>query len=60
MIQDHTIVGGIALTSGTDAHKSLHPKTVTVFLAAGPSGKKRPAHAVALAQRWEAHSSACR
>jgi nucleotide-binding universal stress UspA family protein len=55
MIQDHTIVGGIALTSGTDAHKSLHPKTVTVFLAAGPSGKKRAAHAVALAQRWEAH-----
>jgi nucleotide-binding universal stress UspA family protein len=35
--------------------KPLHPKTVTVFLDAGPSGNKRAAHAVALAQRWDAH-----
>jgi len=33
----------------------LHPKTVTVFLDAGPAGKMRAAHVVALAQRWDAH-----
>ena len=34
---------------------SLSPKTITVFLDASPSGKKRAAHAAALAQRWGAH-----
>jgi nucleotide-binding universal stress UspA family protein len=34
---------------------SLSPKTITVFLDASPSGKKRATHAAALAQRWGAH-----
>jgi nucleotide-binding universal stress UspA family protein len=33
----------------------IDPKTVTVFLDASPSGKRRAAHAAALAQRWGAH-----
>jgi nucleotide-binding universal stress UspA family protein len=33
----------------------IEPRTVTVFLDASPSGAKRAAHAVALAQRWGAH-----
>jgi nucleotide-binding universal stress UspA family protein len=33
----------------------IHPKTITVFLDASPSGKKRAAHAVALAVRSHAH-----
>jgi nucleotide-binding universal stress UspA family protein len=33
----------------------IDPKTVTVFLDASPSGKRRAAHAAALAQRWDAH-----
>jgi nucleotide-binding universal stress UspA family protein len=33
----------------------IDPKTVTVFLDPGPSGKRRAAHAAALAQRWDAH-----
>jgi nucleotide-binding universal stress UspA family protein len=33
----------------------IDPKTVTVFLDASPSGRKRAAHAVTLAQRWGAH-----
>jgi hypothetical protein len=49
------IAGGSAATSATSIHKALHPKTVTVFLDAGRSGKDRAAHAVALAQRWDAH-----
>jgi nucleotide-binding universal stress UspA family protein len=34
---------------------SINPKTITVFLDASPSGKKRAAQAAALAQRWDAH-----
>ncbi|MFL5494453.1 MAG: universal stress protein [Gemmatimonadales bacterium] len=33
----------------------IEPRTVTVFLDASPSGAKRAAYAVALAQRWGAH-----
>ena len=33
----------------------IDPKTVTVFLDASPSGKRRAAHAATLAQRWGAH-----
>jgi nucleotide-binding universal stress UspA family protein len=33
----------------------IEPRTITVFLDASPSGAKRAAHAVALAQRWGAH-----
>jgi hypothetical protein len=55
MTQVHTIARDSAPTSATSTRKPLHPKTVTVFLDAGPSGNKRAAHAVALAQRWDAH-----
>ena len=55
MTQVHTIARDSAPTSATSIRKPLHPKTVTVFLDAGPSGNKRAAHAVALAQRWDAH-----
>jgi nucleotide-binding universal stress UspA family protein len=34
---------------------SIEPKAVTVFLDASPSGSKRAAHAVTLAQRWGAY-----
>jgi nucleotide-binding universal stress UspA family protein len=34
---------------------SINPKTVTVFLDASPSGRKRAAQAAVLAQRWGAH-----
>ena len=53
MVREHAIVGNGALTSSSLT--LLHPKTVTVFLDASPSGKKRAAHAVALARRWDAH-----
>jgi hypothetical protein len=33
---------------------SIDPKTIAVFLDAGPSGKKRASHAAAMAQRWGA------
>ena len=33
----------------------INPKTITVFLDASPSGKKRASHAAAMAQRWGAH-----
>lgn len=33
----------------------IDPKTITVFLDASSSGKKRAAHATAFAQRWGAH-----
>ena len=33
----------------------IDPKMVTVFLDASPSGRKRAAHAVSLAQRWGSH-----
>lgn len=33
----------------------IDPKTITVFLDASLPGKKRAAHAAALAQRWDAH-----
>jgi nucleotide-binding universal stress UspA family protein len=33
----------------------IEPRTITVFLDASPSGARRAAHAVALAQRWGAH-----
>jgi nucleotide-binding universal stress UspA family protein len=55
MTQVHTIARDSAPTSGTPTRKPLQPKTVTVFLDASPSGNKRAAHAVALAQRWDAH-----
>jgi nucleotide-binding universal stress UspA family protein len=55
MTQVHTIARDSAPTSATSTREPLHPKTVTVFLDAGPSGNKRAAHAVALAQRWDAH-----
>jgi nucleotide-binding universal stress UspA family protein len=55
MTQVHTIARDSAPSSATSTRKALHPKTVTVFLDAGPSGNKRAAHAVALAQRWDAH-----
>jgi nucleotide-binding universal stress UspA family protein len=51
----HTIARDGASASATFIRKPLHPKTVTVFLDAGPSGNKRAAHAVALAQRWDSH-----
>lgn len=34
---------------------SINPKTITVFLDASPSGRKRAAQAAGLAQRWGAH-----
>src|SRR5262249_4954004 len=37
------------------AATSLHPKTVTVFLDAGPGGKRRATYAAEVAQRWDAH-----
>jgi nucleotide-binding universal stress UspA family protein len=43
------------LRSRSAPFPSRHPKTVTVFRDAGPCGKKRAAHAVALAHRWDAH-----
>src|ERR1700719_3442517 len=55
MTQVHTFAGDSARTSATSIRKPLHPKTVTVFLDAGPSGNKRAVHAIALAQRWDAH-----
>jgi nucleotide-binding universal stress UspA family protein len=58
MTPDHfeTIVDGSrAPLSAAYAHNPLTPKTVTVFLDASPSGRNRTAHAVALAQRWDAH-----
>ena len=55
MIWDYTIAGDRAPSSAQYIHKALHPKTITVFLNAGVSGKNRAAHAVALAQRWDAH-----
>jgi hypothetical protein len=58
MTPDHfeTIVDGSrAPLSAAYAHNPLNPKTVTVFLDASPSGRNRAAHAVALAQRWDAH-----
>ena len=55
MTQVHTFASDSAPTSATFTRKPLHPKTVTVFLDAGQSGKHRADHAVALAQRWDAH-----
>jgi hypothetical protein len=55
MTQAHTIARDSAPTPAMSFGKRLHPKTVTVFLDAGPSGNKRAAHAVALARRWDAH-----
>jgi nucleotide-binding universal stress UspA family protein len=55
MTQVHTIARDSAPPWAASIHKPLHPKTMTVFLDAGPSGKKRAHHAVALAQRWDAH-----
>jgi len=55
MTQVHTIARDSAPPWAASIHKPLHPKTMTVFLDAGPSGNKRAAHAVALAQRWDAH-----
>jgi nucleotide-binding universal stress UspA family protein len=55
MTQVHPIARDSAPTSATSTCKPLHPKTVTVFLDAGPCANKRAAHAVALAQRWDAH-----
>jgi nucleotide-binding universal stress UspA family protein len=55
MNQDYPIAGDGTLTSDSYADKPLHPKTVMVFLDASPSGKRRAAHAVALAKRWDAH-----
>jgi nucleotide-binding universal stress UspA family protein len=55
MTQDYAIAGHVPPISATFKHKSLHPKTVTVFLDAGLSGKNRAKHAVTLAQRWDAH-----
>ena len=55
MTQGYTITPDGAPISATDAREPLHPKTITVFLDAGQSGKHRADHAVALAQRWDAH-----
>jgi nucleotide-binding universal stress UspA family protein len=33
----------------------INPKTITVFLDASPSGRKRAARAAAFAHRWDAH-----
>jgi nucleotide-binding universal stress UspA family protein len=55
MTQDYTITPDVAPISATEAREPLHPKTITVFLDAGQSGKLRARHAVALAQRWDAH-----
>jgi nucleotide-binding universal stress UspA family protein len=46
---------GSAVLSAADAQKRLYPKTVTVFLDASCSGKRRAVHAAALAQRWDAY-----
>lgn len=53
MTQDYQIAGDSAPASAS--YKPLQPKTITVFLNAGLSGKTRAAHAIALAQRWDAH-----
>jgi nucleotide-binding universal stress UspA family protein len=55
MIQDYTIAGDRAPTAAPYIRKTLHPKTITAFLDAGVSGKNRAVHAIALAQRWDAH-----
>jgi nucleotide-binding universal stress UspA family protein len=55
MTQIYSIVRDSAPTPATSTRKPLQPKTVTVFLDAGHSGNERAAHAVALAQRWDAH-----
>jgi nucleotide-binding universal stress UspA family protein len=52
---DYSIASTLASVSVAHAHNPLHPKTVAVFLDAGPCGKTRATHAVALAQRWDAH-----
>ena len=46
---------GLAMRSAPMLQNRLYPKTVTVFLDASPSGRHRAVHAVALAQRWDAH-----
>ena len=51
----YAIAGASAETSATHPHGPLQPKTITVFLDSGLPGKTRAAHAVALAQRWDAH-----
>ena len=43
------------MRSAPSPRKRLYPKTLTVFLDASPSGKRRAVHAAALAQRWDAH-----
>jgi len=45
----------IDMRSAPSPQKRLYPKTLTVFLDASPSGKRRAVHAAALAQRWDAH-----
>jgi hypothetical protein len=55
MTQSHAVADDSGATSTTCPRNPLHPKTVTVFLDGGPSRKTRAAHAVALAQRWDAH-----
>jgi nucleotide-binding universal stress UspA family protein len=51
-----TVVGVSGDTPTTPSLQNrLYPKTITVFLDANPSGKHRAVHAVALAQRWDAH-----
>jgi len=43
------------MRSAPSPQKRLYPKTLTVFVDASPSGKRRAVHAAALAQRWDAH-----
>ena len=46
---------GLPMRSAPMLQNPLYPKTVAVFLDASPSGRHRAVHAVALAQRWDAH-----
>jgi nucleotide-binding universal stress UspA family protein len=55
MTWDYAFAGDRVPNSAPYLHKALHPKTITVFLNAGVSGKNRAAYAIALAQRWDAH-----
>ena len=51
----HWAAPGCAVNLVPSPQKRLYPKTLSVFLDASPSGKHRAVHAVALAQRWDAH-----
>jgi nucleotide-binding universal stress UspA family protein len=48
-------IDAVSARSAPSSQMRLYPKTLTVFLDASPSGKRRAIHAAALAKRWDAH-----